>query len=121
MKRWTMLLVAVSFLAIACGQSEQPKEPPTPPPVEKFNAKNTFETSCAPCHGVGGKGDGPAAASLSHKPANLTSQEIQAKSNDKLAATIRNGTEKGMPPWKQFSDEEIKALVKYLRELGKKK
>ena len=31
-----------------------------------------FADLCAPCHGTGGKGDGPMAADLVKKPANLT-------------------------------------------------
>lgn len=31
-----------------------------------------FRGYCAPCHGTSGKGDGPAAAALNPKPANLT-------------------------------------------------
>lgn len=31
-----------------------------------------FATFCAACHGAGGKGDGPAAAGLDRKPADLT-------------------------------------------------
>lgn len=84
----------------------------------RIDAKGIFETSCAVCHGISGKGDGPAAAALPSKPADFTSKKVQGKSNGELAATIRNGTDKGMPPWKQFSDEEVQALVNYIRNLG---
>lgn len=34
--------------------------------------RSDFAALCAPCHGEEGKGDGPAAAGLAHKPADLT-------------------------------------------------
>ena len=34
--------------------------------------KADFDKLCAPCHGVSGKGDGPQAAQLAKKPADLT-------------------------------------------------
>ena len=34
--------------------------------------KADFDKLCAPCHGVSGKGDGPQAAHLAKKPADLT-------------------------------------------------
>lgn len=34
-----------------------------------------YEVACMPCHGVSGKGDGPAATGLSKRPADLTQIE----------------------------------------------
>jgi mono/diheme cytochrome c family protein len=34
--------------------------------------KATFQESCAPCHGGGGKGNGPAADAMKQRPTNLT-------------------------------------------------
>jgi mono/diheme cytochrome c family protein len=53
---WT----AVGFTNIACAQGGR-----------EFSKKE-FITSCAPCHGVTGKGDGPIAKSLTKAPADLT-------------------------------------------------
>ena len=84
-------------------------------------AKPIFDANCAACHGVSGKGDGPAAASLPNKPANLISDAIQKKSDSELESTIRDGRqEKGMPPWKTLSPKDIKNLVDYIRYLGGK-
>ena len=44
-------------------------------PVEKTspsNGKQMFKSYCAPCHGVDGRGAGPAAAALKTPPADLT-------------------------------------------------
>lgn len=42
--------------------------PPAPTPT----GASDFADLCAPCHGPGGKGDGPMAAELTRKPADLT-------------------------------------------------
>ena len=42
------------------------------PPVPAPTGASDFAELCAPCHGPGGKGDGPVAAELTVKPADLT-------------------------------------------------
>jgi mono/diheme cytochrome c family protein len=37
-----------------------------------ISGKDLFNTHCAPCHGIDGKGNGPAAASFRKAPADLT-------------------------------------------------
>jgi mono/diheme cytochrome c family protein len=41
--------------------------------------KMAYRTSCADCHGIDGKGDGPKAAELKKKPSDLT---VEAKNNN---------------------------------------
>ena len=43
--------------------------------------KTLYQAYCSPCHGDKGKGDGPAAASLNPKPADHTSEMVQAESD----------------------------------------
>ena len=51
-----------------------------PPAIKRVAAPNTpandgekmFKTYCASCHGLAGKGDGPAAPALKNKPTDLT-------------------------------------------------
>lgn len=42
------------------------------PPVPPSTGASDFADLCAPCHGTGGKGNGPMAADLVKKPADLT-------------------------------------------------
>ena len=51
---------AVGFTSVACAQGGR-----------EFS-KQEFTKSCAPCHGVTGKGDGPIAKSLTKAPKDLT-------------------------------------------------
>jgi mono/diheme cytochrome c family protein len=60
---WIGVLLAVSAAVgtadVACAQAGEP-------------GKNEYLKSCASCHGVTGKGDGPVAATLTRPPADLT-------------------------------------------------
>ena len=42
------------------------------PPLQTVNGPAIFRAYCASCHGVNGKGHGPAASALKSKPADLT-------------------------------------------------
>lgn len=57
--------VAVAGLAVLAACL-----PPAPPEVPSGAAD--FATFCAGCHGAGGRGDGPQAAGLPRRPADLT-------------------------------------------------
>lgn len=122
MRRGLILLFVATFLAVACGQNNEPPKSTGPSSPPKVIGQEVFEQKCAACHGISGKGDGPAASALTHKPADLTSAKVQASKDAKLKNTIFEGTEKGMPPWKNaLSEKEIDGLVKYIKEhLGKK-
>jgi len=49
-----------------------------PPLIRSVNGADLFRAYCASCHGVDAKGNGPAAASLKTRPADLT---VLAKKN----------------------------------------
>lgn len=59
-------LMVVTFLGIEPGSGLAQEQ-------EVIEAgKREFQRSCATCHGVEGKGDGPSASTLNVKPADLT-------------------------------------------------
>lgn len=74
---------------------------------------------CAACHGVGGRGDGPQAASLATSPPDLADQERMAgKSAEELFQAISDGVGPDMPAYAgELSEEERWALADYLRSL----
>lgn len=47
------------------------KDPLRPTPENLAKGKEIYTANCAPCHGVSGAGDGPAAPSLNPKPADF--------------------------------------------------
>ncbi len=90
-------------------------------------AKQNYTTFCVKCHGEGGKGDGPAAATLQTKPRDFTDCARMAKiSDDTMFSVIKNGGKANglsgdMQAWNQaFEDGEIKDLAAYIRTFCKK-
>src|SRR5687768_11422141 len=72
-------------------------------PVEADDASLTRGTElyvlhCRMCHGQTGEGTGPIAPFLANKPANLTSDVVQSKSDGSMFLTITNGITGKMPP-----------------------
>ena len=86
------------------------------------NGRTIYVAYCAPCHGNKGKGDGPASASLNPKPADHTSDAVQAESDGTLYYKISEGHgHTAMPPFKSvLSVDQRWAVINYIRTLGKK-
>jgi mono/diheme cytochrome c family protein len=92
-----------------------------------FEARRTFQTICATCHGPGGKGDGQAAAALNPKPRNYTDKAWQASvTDDDLKKIILQGggavgKSPVMPAQPQLANqpEVVDELVKIIRGFGK--
>ena len=87
--------------------------------------KKKYALLCASCHGNAGKGDGPAAAALTPKPADHTNEKhMKALSDQFLFDIIKNGGASVgksplMPAWGgQLKDQDIWNLIAYIRELG---
>jgi mono/diheme cytochrome c family protein len=90
-------------------------------------AKQNYDTFCVKCHGPGGKGDGPGAATLSTSPRNFTDCAAMGKiSDDTMFNVIKNGgaaagLSKDMQAWSSgFEDGEMHDLVAYVRTFCKK-
>ncbi|MBI3327315.1 MAG: c-type cytochrome [Nitrospinae bacterium] len=86
--------------------------------------RKLYMTHCFTCHGVTGKGDGPAAASLEPKPRNLTDDTyMSGKIDQDLGNAISGGSValhrfSAMPEWKQLLyPERIRDLIAYIRTL----
>lgn len=87
------------------------------------DAKTNWANNCAQCHGATGKGDTKMGKMLNAM--DLTDAKKQASFTDAQAATaIRDGVKQnGKTTMKAFggklTDDEIKALVAYVRTLKK--
>ena len=78
--------------------------------------KNLFKTYCSACHGLEGRGDGPAAAGLNPKPPNLVKMAGHHADGD-IAWKIANGRGP-MPGWeKVISEEDIWHLTNFIQSL----
>lgn len=75
-----------------------------------------FEAKCSVCHGADGTGT-PLGRRL--QVMDLRSAQVQRKSTGELVGAVTNG--KGnMPPWKdKLTEQQIRALIAYVRTLGK--
>ena len=95
------------------------KNPTKPDSATLKNAKANYIKYCAPCHGVSGKGDGPANASLNPNPANHTSILMLNETDGALWYKITTGRNP-MPENKSIMTEtERWELVTHIRTLAK--
>ncbi len=94
--------------------------------VAEEKAEDLYKLYCWQCHGMEGTGKGLNIRDMSVQPRNHTdAKEMSARSDEELFKAIKEGGQAIsksvlMPPWKgALSDDEIHALVRYLRQLCK--
>jgi len=87
-------LLLVLFLAFACfaANAQTLKKAPISP-TSPASGQEMFKEYCAVCHGLDGKGTGPAATALKKTPANLT--ELTQRNGGKFPELKVYGTIKG--------------------------
>ncbi|HET9912683.1 MAG TPA: c-type cytochrome [Anaerolineales bacterium] len=106
------------------GPISIPGMPPPENPVAADDASITrgselFAIHCQMCHGQTAEGNGPVAAFLANKPANLTSPVAQSKSDGSIFLTITNGVDGKMPPLNEnLTVSERWDLVNFIRTLA---
>jgi cytochrome c oxidase cbb3-type subunit 2 len=72
-----------------------------------------YSRNCASCHGTRGEGDGPGAAGLHPRPANLSEHEYTL---DRLASSLWNGgAGTAMPAWRDFALQDLSAVAHVVR------
>lgn len=83
-----------------------------------FEASTVFKTTCGPCHGETGEGNGPAGVALTPRPANFSEAAFwEGKDKTYIAKVIKEGgAAVGKSPlmvaWGgQYNDEQIDALA----------
>ena len=78
--------------------------------------KELFAANCTSCHGVDGRGDGPAAAALEPKPANFQDQQTMTDLTPlQVFDTARLGVPgTPMPPFPALSDEDLWNVAFYV-------
>ena len=134
--RGKIALLALPILCLpALLVAQQPPPKVKVDPVKPINASDApamFKSYCAPCHGVSGKGDGPAAAALNPKPADLTqfakrrggtfsAKDFEDKLNGMAMAPAHGSSD--MPVWgpifRQMGNEQLRLanLRKYVESL----
>jgi mono/diheme cytochrome c family protein len=86
--------------------------------------KAIYDKHCSQCHGEQGDGKGPAAPHLRPRPRDFTSGKFKIRTtpngalptDDDLKSIIKRGMPySSMPAWPQFNDQELAALVAYIK------
>ncbi len=86
------------------------------------DAKDVYTKNCVSCHGAAGKGDGPAAKMLKPPPGDFGTT-LKAMSDADIEKVVKEGGKAvgkaaSMPGYaKKLSDDQIKALVPYMKGL----
>ncbi len=96
-----------------------PENPVTADAVSIARGRELFMINCQMCHGEGGQGNGLIAANIVNKPANLTLDVTQSKSDGSLFLTISNGVLGRMPPMNEnLTVRDRWDLVNFIRTLA---
>jgi len=124
---WILIMLAPAVLT-SCAKGKAPLSPyplenPTP---QLIRGLEVYQEQCAPCHGTGGRGDGPAAYLLNPHPRDFTSGTFRLTSTESgmpndadLERSIRLGLPgSAMPPWGYLAQSEIEALILAVRYLA---
>jgi mono/diheme cytochrome c family protein len=89
-------------------------------PPDITRGKAVYQHHCQDCHGLTGRGDGPAATSLKVPPADFQRFRSFLKSDEELLRTIEHGVVfSPMHSWRgQLTDGEMQDAVAYIRLLS---
>lgn len=93
--------------------------------AELAEAKTTFASRCAMCHGAAGKGDGAASAGLNPKPRNLADATWQKSVTDDYLEKVISGGGVAvgksplMPAAADLKKEQVSALRALIRSFAK--
>ena len=99
-----------------------------------YEGRRLYVSYCQLCHGTDGRGDGPLAKAMKISPSDLNTT-VRSRSDTILTKIItgegrqtitgrdrHNLLSEAMPEWKDvFTESQVKALIAYLRFLGRSK
>ena len=115
------VIVALGAAGIACSEAAAPTVYVVSPlaySVETLAAgQQVYFDACATCHGAHGYGDGPTAAGLARKPADLARRHVGHHSDGTLYWWVTHGRGEGaMPAFSEALDDRQRwAAVSFLR------
>ena len=95
---------------------------PVRPPAAAARGERLYYAYCVDCHGVDGRGSWRALLFL-RRPGNLADPDrIGASTDEYLFTIIKQGGDvlgrPGMPAFRTLSDEDVRALVDFVRSLS---
>jgi mono/diheme cytochrome c family protein len=111
----SLVCVVGSCSTEAASESPAPDREAAPVVDERASAlsagKALFESNCMSCHGAGALGDGPAAAALAVRPANIL-EHFGDHTYEDLVSMVAKGIPPAMPP-APISTDEIRLVLNY--------
>lgn len=113
---------ASAFVVPAVPEFARLTRSPIPPAPNQIAAgQQIYAQNCDTCHGTAGKGDGPSAANLTPKPADLT-VHVPMHTDGELYWWITHGIETtAMPAWDtRLTDLQRWQVVQFIRTFGAK-
>lgn len=117
-----VLLVLITFAQFACNlekpyeavETTVQRDVPETKVVKQANGEEIYKASCASCHGENGEG--------TKKGISFLKGHALHHPEEDFIRQVTNGESDEMPAFKdKLSQEEIKAVVKYVREELQKK
>jgi len=107
----TILIVGLAAHAVAQSQAPHSAKSPGKAASAVADGRRTFESRCAPCHGLDGRGG-------EHAHAIATPRAAGALEDPTLFQIIRGGiAPAGMPAFSSLTDAEIHAVIDHIRVL----
>lgn len=116
-----ILVSVVLFIQAPSSAIANPVNPVMPDQASIAAGKTLYEHNCLACHGLTGKGDGPAGLALNPRPADLSYHAIPGVHTDgQLFDWISNGfPNSAMPAFaSKLSEDDRWNLVNYIRTLA---
>jgi mono/diheme cytochrome c family protein len=111
-------VVLVAAVALSCSKRE------VPPGTSRERGQALYRTSCSPCHGERGDGQGPAASRQPTRPRSFLRDSFRSAaapgalpSDERFLQVIHDGLpDSSMPSFSWMSDEERRAVLTYVKE-----
>ena len=83
------------------------------------HGQELYRAHCASCHGVGGRGDGPAGAGLTPRPADLTAPHTNDHTAGDMFWWLTHGVKQAMPAFgASLSEDDRWDVINFLRALS---
>jgi mono/diheme cytochrome c family protein len=128
--RWKLMTLSATILAIGLAATTVLAEKPEDNRVAREKGRVTYERSCLFCHGIEGKGDGPAGWFIGRysapRPRNFTIGEYkfrttasgEAPTDQDLFRTVTNGIPGFMPSFAGLHVEDRWAVIAYIKSFS---
>jgi len=109
---FTLFFPTLLVANLSCQEHPPKHSGSTPPPIRQMaGAKDAFESVCASCHGLDGKG-GERGPNIASRP------EAVHKSDQELMRVLQGArAASGMPSFRSLGSQKLVALVAYIRTL----